>query len=396
MARRLQQGIINAFCEYTEDTEIPTIFSLWAAISTISSALGRDCFVDRGFFVVFPNLYVVLVAGSAACKKSSAIMLAYRLIEKTEPKVHILSQKMTTEALIGSLSGMTAKDSTLILDEACGILIVDELSTLIDKNAFKSGMISLLTKLYDCEDFPYETRGRGIELVKNPCLSILGGSTLHWIKASIPQEAIGGGFTSRILFIFKATNEKMEPWPTISEENRKCYENIAHDLNEVAKMRGAFGITDNALDIFKDEYEEFRTKSPLIANPNLAGYAGRRDTILLKICMVVSASIDDRRVIDTDDMVMAIKAMKLIERDMPKVLQAISTEIVGDVCEQVLVLVMNSAGISRPHLVKAMRHRLTVIQLDIILKTLMEEKAIKAVKEGNQITYVFCGNKNEP
>lgn len=389
MARKLKDGIINAFCDYTKSTEIPTIFSLWTAISTVSAALGRDCFVDRGFFVVFPNLYVVLVAGSAACKKSSAIMLAYKLIEKIKPRVHILSQKMTPEALIGSLSGMTAKDSTLILDEAVGILIVDELSTLIDRNAFKSGMISLLTKLFDCSDFPYETRGRGIELIKNPCLSILGGSTLHWIKASVPPESVGGGFTSRILFVFKDSNEKIEAWPIVSEENKRRHDDIVHDINEVAKMRGSFGLTDEALSMFKDEYAEFRHKSPLIRNANLSGYAGRRDTLLLKICMAVSASVDDRRVIDVGDMTQAIRALRMIELDMPQVLQAISSEFVGDVCEQTLKLIMQSGGISRPQLVKAMRQRLTVRQLDVIIETLTEEGVVKAVMEGNKVRYVF-------
>lgn len=390
--RKLSEGIINAFCDYTEDTEIPTIFSMWAAISTISTALGRDCFVDRGYFTVYPNLYVVLVAGSAACKKSSTIMLAYRLIEKIKPEIHILSQKLTTEALIGSLSGMTAKDSTLILDEASGILIVDELSTLIDKNAFKSGMISLLTKLYDCENFPYETKSRGVELIKNPCLSILGGSTLHWIRASVPQEAVGGGFTSRVLFVYKDYNEKMEAWPVITLENKRRYNEIAHDLDEVAKMRGGFALTDDALTIFKDEYEEFRTKSPLVRNPNLAGYAGRRDTILLKICMAVSASMSDRRIIDRTDMMMGIKALRLIEGDMPRVLQAISSEFVGDVCEQTLKLIMDSRSILRPQLVKAMKHRLTVRQLDIIVETLVEEGVVKIVREGTKVNYVFVEN----
>jgi len=393
MARKLRQGIINAFCEYTTDTEIPTLFSLWSAVSAVSAALGRDCFVDRGYFTVYPNIYIVLVAGSAACKKSSAITLAGKLIKTVEPGIHILSQKMTPEALIGSLSGMTAKDSTLILDESVGILIVDELSTLIDKNAFKSGMISLLTQLYDCEDFSYETRGRGIELIKNPSLSLLGGSTLHWIKASIPQEAVGGGFTSRVLFIYKDHNEKLEPWPSISAKMKKLYDDIVHDLSIVAKMRGAFGVSDNALSMFKKEYVRFRNNSPLLSNPNLTGYSGRRDTTLLKICMAVSAAYSDSKIIDESDMEMGIKAMLLIEKDMPKVLQAISSEFVGDVCEQVLTLVMNSGGITRSQLVKAMKFRLTVRQLDIILETLLEEGAIKVLKDGAQITYMFCGEK---
>jgi len=393
VARRLTDGVINGFCAFTKNTEIPTIFSLWAAISGISAALGRDCFVERGYLTTYPNLYIVLVAGSAACKKSSAIMLTDAIIGKLKQKVHVLSQKMTTEALIGSLSGMTAKDSTLILDEACGILIVDELSTLIDKNAFKTGMISLLTKLYDCKDFPYETRGRGIELIKNPCVSIFGGSTLHWIKASIPQEAIGGGFTSRVIFVYKDKNEKMEDWPELSDENRKLYSDIIHDLDEIAKMRGGFGVTKEARELFKSEYYNFRTNSPLITNVNLAGYAGRRDTTLLKLCMVVSAAASDERVITANDMTMAIKALKLVENDMPKILQVISSEFVGDVCEQVLVLIMNSGGLPRQQLIKAMKHRLTVRQLDVVVETLVEEGVVKSVRDGSQVTYTFCGER---
>ena len=157
-------------------------------------------------------------------------------------------------------------------------------------------------------------------------------------------------------------------------------------------MRGGFALTDEALELFKDEYEEFRTKSSLVRNPNLSGYAGRRDTILLKICMAVSASVSDRRVIERSDMMMAIKALILIECDMPRVLQAISSEFVGDVCEQTLRLIMESRSILRSQLVKAMRHRLTVRQLDIIIETLVEEGVVKIVRDGAKVNYVFVEN----
>lgn len=389
MTRRLNEGIIKAFCKYVEDTEIPPVFAIWTAISTVSSALGRDCFIDQGHFVIYPNLYLVLVAGSAICRKSSAIMSGFGFIKKIKPAVHILSQKMTPEALIGSLSGMTAKDGANLIDEAVGILVVDELSTLVDKNAFKTGMIPLLTKLFDCQDFPYETRGRGVELVRNPCLSLLGGSTMHWIKESIPQVAIGGGFTSRIIFIYKDKTEKLVPWPKMSRANKERADDISRDLNDVAKMRGSMALSENALEIYKAEYENFMRNSPLRNNINLMGYAGRRMHILLKVSMTLSASFSDSRVIDEEDIKMATELMEYVERDMPKVLETISSEYVGDVCREVAEIILNRKAVSRSELVGAMRHRLTVRQLDVILDTLIAEELVTVVETEDGKSYVI-------
>lgn len=390
MTRRLKDGILDGFLRYTEETEIPDVFSFWTAISTISAAMGRDCFISMGHFDIYPNMYIVLVAGSAICRKSSAISIAHRAISKIEPAIHILSQKMTPEAMIGALSGLEAKDERMIVQEASGIVIADEISTLIDKNAFQSGMIPLLTKLYDCEDFDYLTKMRGKELVKNPCLSIMGGSTLCWIKGAIPQVAIGGGFTSRVIFIYREKNEKRNPFPILSEENKKRWDDIVHDLNRVSvDMRGGFAISPKAKDELTTEYSKFMLTSKLLTNPHMSGYAGRRHTTLLKLCMAISASQSDSRLIELSDARIAVKAIMSAEVHMPKVLQAISSEVVGDLAEQVLNIIVQRQTVPRPELVKIMKWKLTVRQLDLILETLIEERVVGRSVSGSDISYYF-------
>ena len=395
MARKLKDGILKSFYAYTENTEIPTIFSLWVGMSTISTCLGRDCFVDLGHFVIYPNMYIVLVAGSAKCRKSTAISTGRKMMEKVSPKIKMLSQKMTAEALIGALSGMTAESSTKIINEAEGIMVVDELATLIDKNAFTSGMIPVLTKLYDCDDFPYETRGRGVEDVRNPCLSMLGGSTIDWIKESIPAAAIGGGFTSRVVFVFKDNFDKLIPWPIMSDETKKLGETILHDLCEVAKMRGSFAVEDNARELYENEYRRFMKESDLFEDNNLAGYAGRRHITMLKVAMVISASVKDSRVINYDDMRIALDAMTMVENDMPRVLKAVRSEFVGDVSEEVITFLKKNGRTYRSTLVKKMAYKLSSQQLDTILSTLLEyrnpkgEMAVTVEKESGRTTYVY-------
>ena len=390
MARRLSNGVIEAICKYTEDTEVPAIFSIWAGVSTVSAILGRDCFVDQGFFVIYPNVYIILVAGSARCRKSTAVNIARDFIGQVEPSVNALSQKMTPESLIGTLSGMMGDTgSQQIVPSAVGVAISDELSTLIDRNSFKSGLIALLTNLYDCSDFEYSTRGRGKELVKNPCLSMLGASTIQWIKESIPEIAIGGGFTSRIIFVYKDKREKLVYWPTMSDELKLLREDIIHDLNEIAKMRGPMVLHDAAREIYKDEYERFYLHSPLMDNLGLSGYANRRHHILLKVAISVSAASSDERIITEKHMIIALSLLKKAEEAMPLVLRAMVSEKVGDIFEEILAFILAKKTITKPLLIRQFRHKMTAAELDIYMRTLEEEGIVKIEYDGKTIRYTY-------
>lgn len=393
MKRKLPAGILRGILTYCEDTEVPGVFALWAGISAISATLGRDCFVSQGHFVVYPNTYIVLVAGSAKCRKSTAINIASRFIESVSPKIKTLSQKMTPEALIGTLSGTLGGEegSTIITAHAEGIAVVDEMATMIDANAFKSGMIPILTKLYDCEDFQYETRGRGLEEVSNPCLSILAGSTLHWIKEAIPQVAIGGGFTSRVVFVYRDTVEKYIPWPTKNDTNDKLKSDIIHDLNLVGKLRGPIAFTEEAKKFYSDEYVRFIKESRFYDNKNLAGYAGRRHVLVLKLSMICSAAENDSRLVEVGHVKIALGILEDAEKTMPDVLAQISSEPIGDVCEEVLTIIRTRKSVSRRDLLLAMRHKIIARDLDVIVDTLAEMGVVNSTVSGKNINYMYTG-----
>jgi hypothetical protein len=394
MARALNCSILEAIAEYTEDTEVPPIFSIWIGVSAVGSALGRNCFLDQGFFVIYPNTYIILVAGSAQCKKSTAINIAEDLLKEVKPKVNMLSQKMTPEALISALSGLSGEEGgTQVIPMAVGSAIVDELSTLIDKNSFKSGMIALLTDLYDARDFEYMTKSRGKELVKNPCLTLLGGSTLHWIKEAIPEVAVGGGFTSRILFIYKESNNKLVPWPVMTEENKKRRAAIIHDLCEVANMRGGFALDNNAMNLYKSEYVNFRTNSNLQENSALSGYSGRRNNTLLKLAMIISASRRSDKLITAEDLGIAIQMIRNAEEFMPHVLRAITSKDIGSVFEDIVRFIMYRKIVSRADLIKQFRSKMTAVELDVMMNTLEEEGVVIKEVEGSKVKYIFNKNK---
>lgn len=397
MPRKLDRGIILGICELCKDTEIPEAFAVWTAISCVSACLERGCYVDQGHFVVFPNLYVVLAAGSARCRKTSAIIIGESLLRQIQPKLHILSQKSTPEALIGDLSGSLEgrieEGASFVSTTSPGIIIADELSTFIDRKAFESGMIAILTKLYDGYDFDYRTRSRGLEMIKNPCLNILGGSTLHWIKEAIPTVAIGGGFTARIIFIHQERRRKNVAWPERTEKEVILEKAIVNDLSQVRLLRGPFGIVPKAKDLYCQEYCEFCDKSKLFEDPNMAGYAGRRHIMILKLAMCSSAALKDSREIDEVDIALAINWLTTAEQDMQRVLSAISSEPCGTLSEQLVELVRSKQSISKFEIVRHFRNKLTVDQVDILCRTLVEARFFRGDVVKGQLKYTWIGDK---
>ncbi|MBE3037566.1 MAG: hypothetical protein IMZ62_01945, partial [Chloroflexi bacterium] len=83
-------SFLRDFVSLGEGTEVPPIFLLWSGIAGISAALERRCWIDQGSYIVYPNIYMILIAGSGRCRKSTAIGLIENLLIKVEPPINIL------------------------------------------------------------------------------------------------------------------------------------------------------------------------------------------------------------------------------------------------------------------------------------------------------------------
>ena len=94
---------LRDYVTYNEGTEIPSTFALWCGLAGVSAALGRRVWIDMGPFTIFPNLYVVLVAPSARNRKSTAIGLIENMLREVRPKINIIAQSITPQAMIDAL-----------------------------------------------------------------------------------------------------------------------------------------------------------------------------------------------------------------------------------------------------------------------------------------------------
>jgi len=222
---------LRDYLDLVKDTEVPESFAFWCGVAGVSAVLGRRVFLDMGIYRIYPNMFIVLVAGSGKCRKSTAIGMMEDMIWMLTDKPNVISQKITPEALLEALQ--TGGPSSE------GFIIVDEPSTFLNKKTYESGLAPLLISMYDCkEHFEYRTKSRGIEVISNSALGLLGGSTVDWIRNAIPEDAIGGGLTSRILFVYQKKPKGPQAFTQVSEEQKVLTKSLLNRLQGMCLLKG--------------------------------------------------------------------------------------------------------------------------------------------------------------
>lgn len=325
MARELDNWL-DAYLEYTENTESPTSYHMWCGLATIAGALQRKVYLRWGIGqVIYPNLYVVLIGPSGRTRKGVALGIAKDLLKQI-PGVTVAPE---------SSSG---KQSTILVMKRAGLDFVDpsdnktkrhcsvtafseELSVFLGQGDI--AYLSSLTDWYDSkDDWEYETVGRGKDSIKGVCLNLVGGTAPDWIQSMIPHEAVGGGFTSRIIFVVEEAKRKIVPEHTMTVREIELQEMLVRDLERISKLVGESVMSRAVKDLYVAWYIEQNTRtesgSPAIDDPRFAGYNERRATHLRKLLLVSAAARGDDLIIQPDDFHRAVRFLESAERNMHK------------------------------------------------------------------------------
>ena len=370
MERKCKHSWIESYLEYTSDQESPTAFHKWVAISILSAVLQRKVWIPRIKYTIYPNLYVILIAGSAKCRKSVAIRIGMDILKAIKLPPVIFAQKITTEALIQALDE-SKKDKTCY-----GIIVASELSVFLGSDAIKSGIIPALTDLYDSPTkWEYHTRSRGREALTNVTISMLAASTKDWLRTSIPESAIGGGFTSRILFVIEDNPSRLVLFPNKIMPEDTLRNNLIHDLEIVAKISGPVQFTDSAKELSLEWYEQ---EACNIHDDKTDGYFGRKHDTMFKLATVLSVAERSDLLIDETHIKKALAMMEHNERRLGSVLDSVTSTIVGGSTERILTIIKKFGDISHKDLLGKCWRSASAADLSEMMKTLVESAEVEA------------------
>jgi hypothetical protein len=233
------------------------------------------------------------------------------------------AESITREALIRELKQTTSTevhaDTGAVELHSSLTIYSQELTVFLGYN--NMALMSDLTDWYDCRSrWTYRTKNMGTDEIIGVWVNLIGATTPELIQSTLPRDAIGGGLTSRIIFVFADQKGKIVPAPFLTKKEEQLNEYLTQDLERIGTLRGEFRITDDFLTNYVDWYTAQHTK-PAITDLRLAGYNERRPTHLLKLCMILSASGGDSMIMGKD---IFFKAKSLLERTEIKMVYTFS------------------------------------------------------------------------
>ena len=337
MSRELSNWL-TSYLEYTEETESAKIFHKWVGLSMLASALRKKTWFNLGRLKVYPNLYIVLVAEPGIARKTQAISYGTRILNNV-PSIIMSADAITREALLEDLEECAddaqMPDGTIFKHSSLSV-ISREFESFLGQKKENTKMLVLLTDLFDCEELPfkYRTKHSGSSTAPAVYLNLLAATTPESLASSLPSIAIGGGLTSRTMYVFAEEKNHKEAIPEETPRVLELKFSLIKELSKIARIVGPYNFSPDSKEKWikwYNEYEE-RSSARLCKDPAFHSWYSRKPTYIIKVAMNLTAAKRDGMVIEWTEFKEAIEMIEEAELKMGKAFTAVGrSEITSDV-----------------------------------------------------------------
>lgn len=319
------EGFLSDFVTSVRGIETPTKFALWSGIFILSSALKRESYINWYPAEIYPNFYIVLVAPPRINAKTTVVNYGESKVLSSFHKVYPdrymqelkrvnIERKATPEAL--GMALLPESKHWIESGQRCEIdrgsqisLIVSELGTFLGKQKYNIGLIDRLTSFYDCKDADSErTIGRGLQEYENIYVTLFAATTRDGLEASVPAEAFGSGFMSRVVLVYAPEALRTFPIPkAVGLSNGKGIpwaKELQKRLAWVSeKSLGEFHMDEETTQAYDKWYRAFKQGLASSKDEQVMLLRSRYDTHLLKLMLIIRAQRYDIVLSEEDNVV---------------------------------------------------------------------------------------------
>lgn len=324
---RVLSNWLDTYVDYASHTEAPKTMHFWSGVWAVAGALRKKVWIDQVAFRWHPNFFIILVAPPGIVSKSTTAGMAERVL-RSVPGVKFGPDIVTWPALVTAFSA--ASESFEYMDEwhpmSALNLIASEFGNLIDPE--DKAMINLFIDLWDGRrTLEKSTKMSGNDVVEGPWINMLGCTTPHWIADNMPSVTVGGGFTSRCIFVYAEKKERFIAYPKyhFPKNSDKIRADLAADLEHIAMtLCGEYILTPAARTWGETWYEKhWNVAVQKVEDDRLDGYMARKQTHMHKLAIILAASCRDALEITPADLELADKMLTIAEIDLAKVFSRI-------------------------------------------------------------------------
>lgn len=398
--RRLQEAeqgsedFIQSYLDYLGRTESPVIFNRWSAIAGLGAWLSQSVWFEFGDDKIYPNMLVQLF-GLSGARKSTAVKSFTGLlrdagfdkfaVEKTS-KEKFIEWMAEQSKITDDQSAESFLDQSLWADmkgeaeegaHTPVLIAADEFNDFFSTNPLE--FISFLGVLWDNpKNYTTSTRTGGTQIIPSPCISILSGNTPTTFAKTIPPEAIGQGFFSRLILVHSdPTGIKIAFPPPKDKHKRQKLVDQLHKIRD--NYAGPIHASPEAIEMLTVIYETHRP----IDDSRFEAYSQRRQVQLIKLCVIHAVAMGKKE-IDIEVVRKCNTVLHRTELTMPKALGEFGRSRYATVIHKIVgVLEASYTPLDLTELWERVYSDLDKMQdLGEIMKNLLTAKKVQLVEGG--------------
>lgn len=296
-------NFLDSYAEYTKDLNLisPPLYHKWCGLMAVAATLGKNLWIARGHFRVYPNLYLMLM-GEPGTGKGAAIKSLQSLLEESGYE-YLSADRSSKEKFIQDLAdGITFNrkpvagffDDPIFEVDGTGnttstearecLILADEFQDFLGQNNID--FIAFLTNMWSYSGtYKYRLKtGRSVG-IPEPCINILGGSTSATFALTFPPEIAGQGFLARLILIGGESSGKRISFPPPPDLSLKT--ELADSLRIIKEQCvGEITISPRTFELFDRLNQEFGG----VDDPRFKDYNTRRFSQLLKLTTICAAA----------------------------------------------------------------------------------------------------------
>ena len=318
---RKNKDWLQAFLEYSSYGEAPRHMYFWAGVSAVAGALRRKVWIDQAYFKWYPNFYICLVAPPGIVSKSTTAGVAMSLLRKV-PGIKFGPDVVTWPALVSAFADSTEafEYNGALYPMSAMTLESSEFGNLL--NPQDKEMVDLLVSLWDGKQGTFEksTKHSGKDSIENPWINLIACTTPSWIAGNFPEYMIGGGFTSRTIFVYADTKERYVAYPglRVPKDLEAKAQELVDDLEHISKaLAGEYRLTSAAVAWGEAWYKNhYSVRAANLDPERFGGYIARKQTHIHKLAIVLAASESDNMFIEPHHLETAHQMVTDLEPDM--------------------------------------------------------------------------------
>jgi hypothetical protein len=380
---RILENWLDSYVRLMENTEPARLFDVWTGYSVIAAALRRKISLQLGRLIYFPNIYIVLVAEPGVARKTQAIKYGVDFLN-TVPEIRMSSDSATKEAMTDDIEKAALdalQDNGSNLRHSSLNIISKEFESFLGQKKENTRMLTALTDLFDCpENWKARTRHGTSNDIIRPWVNLLAATTPESLANSLPSSAVGGGLTSRILFVWADKKKRSVAIPFMTAEEVKLKEALEKDLFQISRMTGDYAMTSGCVKNWTDwydAYDEDESGVRACTDKSFSGWYSRKPTYIIKVAMLCAAAESNKLVIEWKHIEKAIKEIKQVEYSMGNAFKAIGrSEISGEV-DSIFQIVRTFKAIEEKKLMKMIWKDIDTNKFDNVMGTALKTGMVK-------------------